>query len=126
MDRSLYSEALCEREHGIGGCVLEMKGVGIVVRIAGVFDGDRMGRRILPIEESGQPENPVAVGASRIATKGEGEALECCFLALEVEAFDSPENLILAGRCGEDRRWCRDGIRGAERSDTRLPVEVDV
>jgi hypothetical protein len=55
---------------------IEMKVTRIRDRITGVFDRDRMDRRILAIQETGDTENPIAVGASGIAADGKNELLE--------------------------------------------------
>jgi hypothetical protein len=65
--------------------------------IARVFDGNAVGRRILLIQESGDAEDAVAIGASEIAAEGNGEELEGRFLLLEIEAIDAPKRLVLAG-----------------------------
>ena len=70
-----------------------------VGRIHRIFDRDRVCGRILPVIETGDAEHPVPVGASRIAAEGMGDQFECLFLALEIEAGDSPERLVFARRC---------------------------
>ena len=47
-------------------------------------------------------------------------------LLVEVESFDPPKRLILAGRCREDRARNGYGIRRPERSDALLTIYVDV
>ena len=47
---------------------------------------------VLAIQESGDAENPVAVGASGIAAKRDGEQLERLFLTHRVEAVDPPKH----------------------------------
>jgi hypothetical protein len=111
-----------ERERGI----VEMKVARIPDAVAGVFDGDAVRRRILLIEETGDAEDAIAVRASGIAAKGNGEQLECRFLLLEIEAFDLPKSLVLAERCGEDRSRKRHGVGSAERGDPGLAICVDV
>src|SRR5580658_2294561 len=115
----------CDSPKGEHGNV-EMEVTRIPDRIAGIFDGDAVRRRILLILESGDAENAVAVGASRIAAESDGELFECSFLPLEIEAIDPPKRLVLAGRCGEDGRWRRDSIGYPERSDTGIPIRVDI
>src|SRR5579871_3200087 len=76
-----------------------------------VFDRHRVCGRILPIEEAGDAEYPVAIGAGRIATEGNGELLESHLLRLKIEAFDAPEDLVLARRSSEDSGSRRHRIR---------------
>ena len=45
---------------------------------------------VLPIQEAGDTQDTVAVGASRIAPEGNGEELECLFLTCKVETFHAP------------------------------------
>jgi hypothetical protein len=115
-----------EREHGIRGGIVEVKIRRVPSQIAGVFDRDRMGGRILSIQESGDAKHPVAVRASGIAAEGNGEQLEDSFLPPKVEAIDMPKHLILTRRCGQNCGGSRDGIGGPERSDSGRPVHVDI
>jgi len=81
---------------------------------------------VLAIQEAGDAENPVAVGAGGIATEGNGEQLERLFLTRKVESIDHPEHLVFARRGEEDdtRHW--HGIRCAKRREPGVAVGVDV
>ena len=104
----------------------EAKVLGIRGRFAQVFDRYEMRRRVLMVQESRQAKHPVTVGASRVAAKGEGEHLEGGFLPLEGKAFDPPKHLVFAGGCGHDCRRNRDRIRGPQRVEFRIPIEVQI
>jgi hypothetical protein len=92
-----------ERLHGSDLDILKPEIGWTVDRIGWEFDRDGMRRRILLVEKSGNAQHPVPVGASGIAAEGLGDQLECLFLPLEVEAGDSPERLVFAGRSRDDR-----------------------
>ncbi len=82
--------------------------------------------QILAIQESGDAEDAVAVGASGIAAEGDSEQLERGLLTFGVEAIDALEHLVLIGRCRQNRRGWRNGIGRPERSDAGRPIRVDV
>ena len=84
------------------------------------------GGSYLQFRSPGQAEKPVAVGASGIAAEGDRKQFQRAFLLLKSEAIHAPEDLIFAERCREDcvRRWNR--IRGPERSETGLAVDIQV
>src|ERR1700733_13637770 len=113
-------------EHGINETAIEPEVGGSPDGIAGIFDRDAVRWIILAIQETGQPENAVAVGASGIAAEGDGEQLEGAFLRSEVEAFDSPKYLILSGGCGENDARSRHGIGDAEHGESCISVRVDI
>ena len=110
----------------IGSANIEPEVSGSPDGIVGIFDRDAVGRIVLAIQESGDAEDPVAVGASGIAAEFDGEQLERLFLTLKVEAIDPPEHLVFAGRCREDRRRRWDGIGGPERSEPGVAIRVDI
>ncbi len=114
------------RKDGIGGQNIQPEVIGIPGGIAGVFDRDGIRRIVLAIQESGEAENPVAVGASGIAAKGNGKQFQRAFLLFESEAFNSPEDLILTERCREDRIRRGNRIRGPERSEAGLAIGVQI
>ena len=51
-------------------------------RIGRIFDRNNVSGRILPVEEAGDTQHPVAIGASRIAAAGKGEPLEIHLLLI--------------------------------------------
>ena len=55
-----------------------------------------------------------------------GEQLERLFLALEVEAGDSPERLIFAGRSRENRGRRGHSIRRPQRSEPGVAVVINI
>src|ERR1700679_729608 len=98
----------------------------MVGRITGVFDCDRVSGNVFTVAESRHTENAVAVGASGVSTERDGEQLQCAFLLVEVEALDAPKHLILVRRCRENHSRSRHDITYPERSDTGIPVYVDI
>ena len=97
-----------------------------VDRIGWVFDRDRMRGRILPVEETGNAQHSVSVRASGIATEGLGDQFERLFLTLEVEASDSPERLVFAGRSRDDRGRRGNQIGRPQRSEAGVAILVDL
>ncbi len=91
------------KEHGIHRARIQPEVVGSPDGIVGIFDRDTVGWIVFAIEETGNAQDTVAIGASGIAAEGNGEQLERLFLTRKVEAFDPPKRLIFAGRCGENR-----------------------
>jgi hypothetical protein len=81
---------------------------------------------VFAVAESGHSENSVSVGASGVATEGDGKQLQRAFLLVEVEAFDPPKHLILVRRCREDHGRNRYVFRLPKRSDSVLTIYVDV
>src|ERR1700739_4622251 len=80
--------------------------VGSPDGIVAIFDRNPEGWIVFLIEKPGDAKHPVAIGASGITAKGYGEQLEGLLLPVEVETFDLPESLVLAGRRGQNRsRW---------------------
>jgi len=75
-----------QRERGI----VEMKVARTPDGIGQIFNGDEVCRRILLIQESGNAEYTVAVRASAVAAKDDGELLQRDFLTLEVKAVNTP------------------------------------
>jgi hypothetical protein len=99
----------------------------MIDRIAGVFDRDEVRGIVLAVAESGHTENPVAVGASGVATEGDGEQLERVLLLVEVEAFDPPKHLILAGDVERITvGTARHPTPGAQRFGSPIYVDVDI
>ena len=80
-----------------------------------------MDRIVLVIQESRQPEHPVAIGASRIATEGERQHLEHAFLKREGEAFHPPKHLELARGSGYDRGRSRNQFEDMSAASFGLP-----
>ena len=114
------------RKDGVGGQNIQPEIIGIPGGIAGVFDRHRIRGIVLAIEESGQAENPVAVGTSGIAAKGNGKQFQGAFLLFESEAVNSPKDLVFTERCREDciRRGNR--IGGPERSEAGLSIGIQI
>src|SRR5208337_4587397 len=115
-----------EREHGRDFEILKPKIGWTVDRIGWVFDCDRMRRRILPVEETGDAQHPVTVGASGIAAEGLGDQLERLFLALEVEASDSPESLVFARRSRDDSGRRGNQIGCPQSSEPGVAVFINI
>src|ERR1700678_3150973 len=78
--------------------------------MAWVFDRDGIRRIVLAIEESWQAKHAVAVRAGGIAAKGDGKQFQGAFLLFEAEAVNSPKDLVLTERCGDDCVRRGDGI----------------
>ena len=102
------------RKDGICREKIQPKVFGIPSGITGVFDGDGIGRIVFAIQESGQAENPVAVGAGWIATEGNRKQFQSAFLLFERKALNSPEDLVLTELSGEDCARCGNRIRKPE------------
>ncbi len=76
------------------GVQMESSGYSTVTRCAGSY---------FQFRKPGTRRTRVAIGACRIAAEGNGEQFERLLLTHEVEAFDPPKRLILAGRCRNNR-----------------------
>ena len=109
-------------KHGINRASVQPKVVGSPDGIIGIIDRDAVGGIVLPIEETGDAQDAVAIGAGGVAAEGNGEQLERLFLPRKVEPFDAPKYLILTGRRGENRGRWRHQFRCPERSETGIPV----
>src|ERR1700748_336825 len=94
--------------------------------IRGIFDRDEVRGRILAVVETGDAKDPVAIGAGKIAAEGGCDLFEHESLAGEVEAFDAPEHLVLAGRCREDGGSWRHAIRCPKRSEPGIAVFINI
>jgi hypothetical protein len=114
------------RKDGVGGQNIQPEIVRIPGGIAGVFDCHRIRGIVLAIEESGQTENPVTVGTSGVAAKGNGKQFQGAFLLFESESVNSPKDLVFTERCREDciRRGYR--IGGPERSEVGLSIGIQI
>src|SRR5579871_2563063 len=115
-----------KREHGRRRARREPEIFWFCGRTGEVLDGDWMGRCVLRIVESGNANDPVAIRASSIAAEGRRELLQRQLLHGKVEAFDRPENLVLAWRSSDECAWFGHPTRGAERSDARISIRVDI
>src|ERR1700761_155887 len=90
-------------EHAIDRARIQPKVMGSPDGIVGILDGNSMCWIVFAIQETGDAKDTVAIGASRIAAEGNGEQFKRLFLTHRVESFDPPEDLILAGRCRDNR-----------------------
>ena len=79
---------------------------------AGIFDSHcGYMSSYLQLWKSWDAKNTVAVGASRVTSVGDSEHLQSVFLPVEIEAFDTPEHLILVSRCRENDIWNGNSIQ---------------
>jgi hypothetical protein len=92
--------------------------------IAGVFDVDATRRIVFAIEESRKAENPVAVRATEIAAKGDGQEFQGAFLLFESEAVNPPTDLVLTERCRKNRIWRGNSLGGPERTEAPLSISI--
>ena len=114
------------QEHGRHRAVGEPEFLGFGSRTGEVLDRDGVGGRVLSIVETRNANDSVAVRASRIAAEGGCELLQHQLLRGKVEALHRPEHLVLARRSSDDGVWLWNRIGSAKRSDTSVPIRVDV
>ena len=115
-----------EQRQGICRRNIQPKVTEIRSRIARVLDGDGIRRIVFAIPESRQAEDPFAVRAGGISTKGNRKQFEGAFLLLESETVNAPEDLISAERCREDRGRRGNCIGGRERIEAGLSVDIEI
>ena len=91
-------------------------------RIAGIFSRDSVRWIVLAIQETGDAEHPVAIGAGGIAAEGDGEPLERQFLLCKVEAFHRAKAPDIFRANWRGSRWRRYCIGRPERSEPGVSV----
>jgi len=81
---------------------------------------------VFVVQETRQPENPIAVSASGISAEGNGEKFEQAFLLGKPEVIDLPQDLVFARRCGQDRGRIRDRAGGPNCGQSDLAIRIDI
>jgi len=70
--------------------------------------------------------DPAEVGADGISAEGDAEQFKCAFLPLEWRAINPPSDLVLAGRCRDDRSRRGKCLGGPERSEASVAVGIQI
>src|SRR5262249_11892076 len=124
MRRSLSSRG--RTRGGFADGNIQPKVIGSRRRVAQILGPNKKRGSVLPVQESWQPQNAIAVGACRVTAKSESENFESRFLLLTSEARHSPEHLIFAGR---SRHNCIRGghlIAGLENSQPTFAIMIQI